>query len=143
MSITNCVASCAYNPLLNVVRHLLGYTLGALHLCAACECSHATRLNTIESFSPSILQQQICCPAVTSTAWCAKKQAKSRGISSVAAKKDPPVTHYPFVCPDVDHINPHAAHVRCASHNKSHPANISGPVEPLRTILTTHLGTST
>ncbi len=72
----NCLASFACNPLFNMVRHLLGHTLGALHLWTACECSHATRLNTIESFSPSILQQQLCCPAVTSTAWRATKQAK-------------------------------------------------------------------
>ena len=54
----------------------------------------------------------------------------------VAVTKDLPVTHEAFVCPDVDDTNPHAAHVRCASHNKSHPGSISRPAEPLGTMLT-------
>ena len=93
--------------------------LGALHLWTACECSHATWLNTIESFSPSILKQQICCPAVISTAW------QSKGTSPVLpSQKIPPVTHEAFVCPDAGDTNLHAARVRCATHNKSHPGNI-------------------
>ena len=70
---------CCFLCLRPFVQHdeaLAGIHAGALHLWTACECSHATWLTTIESFSPSILQQQVCCPAVTSTAWRATKQAK-------------------------------------------------------------------